>query len=214
MKKTAAPIAFALAALAFAAGEATAQERMVGVKAGYVSANVDEDGVDSRGALGFGAFYRAPLGTSVSVQPELLYMPKGFSMSEDGVDGTWKLNYLQLPVLFQYHFSTNGNLAPRIFAGPAFALEVGCEIEGEESGTSASIDCDEFSDFGLDLGAKSFEFGLVLGAGVDFAAGSMVVTLDGRYDMGLSDALEFEDVSGLKNRAWAFFGGVGFPVGP
>jgi len=198
----------ALFAVGFAgAQEAAAQQNMVGLKGGFVAAELTgdlEDDFSSRTGFGFGAFLQVMVGPNWSIQPEALYLAKG--ASEDGGDGELKVNYLQIPMLVQYHLPTPG-ISPRLFAGPSIAFEIGCDVE--DGGVSA--DCDE-----LDLNTKSADFGLVFGAGVDIPAGGVVVTLDGRYDMGVtnvSDEAEEVDVE-IKNRAWELFAGVGFPFGP
>lgn len=187
--------------------QAAAQQNMVGVKGGFVAAELSgdlEDALSSRTGLGFGAFLQVMVGPNWSIQPEALYLAKG--ASEDGGDGEVKVNYLQIPVLVQYHLPTPG-VSPRLFAGPSLAFELGCDIE--EDGDSAS--CDD-----LGISTKSADFGVVFGAGVDIPAGGVVVTLDGRYDLGVTnisdEAEEFE--IDIKNRAWEFFAGVGFPFGP
>jgi hypothetical protein len=213
MRTTMMVAALALAVGAAGAREAVAQENLLGVKAGFVSANVDEDGADARTSLGFGGFARFGLAPRLSVQPEALYVGKGFGDETDGIDATFELDYLQIPVLLQYHVPVEGDISPRLFAGPALAFNLGCDVSGGDGSTSVSLSCDAFSDFGVDLEARTVELALVFGGGVDIAAGSTTVTLDGRYDMGLSDVLEIEGVSGLKNRAWELFAGVGFPFG-
>lgn len=192
----------------------SAQETQIGVKAGFVSANVDEDGADSRSSFAFGAFAQLPVAPNLSVQPELLYTGKGFAGEADGVDSEFQLSYLEIPVLVQYHFPVEGSVAPRLFAGPTVAFELGCDVEGTDGSVSASFSCDEFADFGLDLTTKSTDFGLAFGAGVGIESGAVTVTVDGRYVLGLTDIFEFEGVSALKNRAWELFLGAGFPVGP
>ena len=194
--------------------EAAAQERLVGVKAGFVTANVDEDGVDSRFSSAFGGFAQLPIGRALSVQPEVLYVSKGFGADVGSVDAEFQLSYLQIPFLLQYHLQTSGTVGPRLFAGPTVAFEIGCDLEGADGSESGSLSCDESSDIGFDLVTSKTDFGLIFGGGLDVAAGTVMVTLDGRYDVGLSDILDFEGESGVKNRAWAFFLGVGFPVGP
>lgn len=201
------------AALA-AARPASAQQNMLGVKGGFVSANVDEDGADSRTTAGFGGFAQLMLAPNLSLQPEALYLGKGFSGSDGGVESTFKLTYLQVPLLLQYHFPVEGNVSPRLFAGPAVAFKLSCDVEGNDGSTSLEFPCEDFQDFGLDLNPRSTDFGLSFGGGIDITSGGVVVTLDGRYDLGLSDVLEFEGVSGLKNRAWEFFAGVGLPLSP
>lgn len=189
------------------AQQAEAQQNMVGVKGGFISSELSGDftDVDSRTGFGFGAFLQVMVAPNFSIQPEALYLSKGAS-EEDG-DGEVKVNYLQVPVLVQYHLPTPG-VSPRLFAGPSIAFETGCDVEDND--VSASCEEDEF------LNTKSADFGLVFGAGVDIPAGGVVVTLDGRYDMGvtnLSDEAEEVDFD-VKNRSWEFFAGVGFPFGP
>lgn len=213
MRKLVIAAALALAAGGAGAGEATAQQQLIGVKAGFVSANVDEDGADARTTFGFGGFVQLPVAQNLSLQPEVLYLGKGFASEADGVDATFELTYVQVPLLLQYHFPVEGSVSPRLFAGPAVAFELACDVSGSDGSTNVSLSCDDFADFGFDLDTKSADFGLTFGAGVDIAAGSATVTLDGRYDMGLSEIVEFEGVSGLKNRAWEFFAGVGLPFG-
>lgn len=198
----------ALFAVGFAgAQEAAAQQNMVGLKGGFVAAELTgnlEDGLASRTGFGLGAFLQVMVGPNWSIQPEALYLAKG--ASEDEGDGEVKVNYLQIPMLVQYHLPTPG-VSPRLFAGPSVAFEIGCDVE--EGGVS--VECGE-----LDINTKSADFGLVFGAGVDIPAGGVVLTLDGRYDMGVtnvSDEPEEADVE-IKNRAWEFFAGVGFPFGP
>lgn len=186
--------------------QAEAQQNMVGVKGGFISSELSGDfaDVESRTGFGFGAFLQVMVGPNFSIQPEALYLSKG--ASEEGGDGEVKANYLQVPVLVQYHLPTPG-VSPRLFAGPSIAFETGCDVE--EGGISTS--CEDAL-----INTKSADFGLVFGAGVDIPAGGVVVTLDGRYDMGvtnLSDEAEEVDVE-VKNRAWEFFAGVGFPFGP
>jgi hypothetical protein len=204
----------ALAATLAAVRPAIGQQTLIGAKAGLVSANVDEDGVDARTGLGLGAFARFGLASTLSLQPEALYVGKGFSGNDGGFESTFKLDYLQVPVLLQVHVPVDGAVSPRLFAGPAIAFKLSCNAAGDDGGTSVEISCADFSDFGLDLDAKSTDFGLVFGAGADIDAGGVVVTLDGRYDLGLTDVLEFQGVSGLKNRAWELFAGVGLPFTP
>lgn len=188
------------------AQQAEAQQNMVGVKGGFISSELSGDfaDVDSRTGFGFGAFLQVMVAPNFSIQPEALYLSKG--ASESGGDGEVKVNYIQVPVLVQYHFPTPG-VSPRVFAGPSIAFETACDIE--EDDVSASCE-DEL------VNTKSADFGLVFGAGVDIPAGGVVVTLDGRYDMGVtnvSDEPEAVDFD-IKNRSWEFFAGVGFPFGP
>lgn len=190
------------------AQEAAAQQNMVGLKAGLVAAELsgDVEDVSSRAGLGFGGFLQVMVGPNFSIQPEALYLMKGASGSDGAEDVDVKVNYLQVPILVQYHIPAAG-VSPRIFAGPSLAFELGCDVE--TNGVESSCETEEIS-------TKSADFGVVFGAGADIPLGGVVVTLDGRYDLGVTnvaeepEGVEFE----IKNRAWEFFAGVGFPFGP
>lgn len=204
-----APIfAVALCALLLA-GAGQAHGQTAGVKAGILSSSLADDpdvGVSSRTGFGGGAWLQWMVGESWSVQPELLYLTKGAS-EEDG-DGEFKPSYLQLPVLVQFHVPLDANLTPRVFAGPSLAFELACDVSFDDE----SMSCEDFG-----TTTKSIDFGLVFGAGVDIPAGSVVVTLDARYDLGLTNIVdEDEDIADLefKNQAWEFFAGIGIPIGP
>lgn len=201
----------ALFAFTFAgAQQAIAQQNMVGIKGGFVAADLNADNVEEAADLssatgfGVGAFLQVMVAPNVSIQPEALYLMKGGK--DDTEDAEIELSYLQVPILVQYHIPAVG-VSPRIFAGPSIAFELACDISVGD--LEASCEDDE-------LNTKSADFGVVFGAGVDIPAGGVVVTLDGRYDLGVSnilDASESEDVS-AKNRSWEFFAGIGFPFGP
>jgi len=64
----------------------------------------------------------------------------------------------------------------------------------------------------------SFEFSLAFGAGAMFDVGSLWFTVDGRYQLGLTNVFEgvnepTRDTSDVKNAGWAFTAGLAFPIG-
>jgi hypothetical protein len=191
--------------------DAAAQQNMVGVKGGFISAELSADDFgdsDSRSGFGAGAFLQVMVAPSFSIQPEALYLSKGGSGSIEDFDTTLKLNYLQVPVLVQYHLPTPGPVSPRLFAGPSVAFEVGCDVEATSGAISVEGSCED-----ADINTKSADFGVVFGGGVDISTGGIVLTLDGRYDLGVTNLDDSPDAD-AKNRAWEFFAGVGFPFGP
>jgi len=197
---TAATLAFVFAA----APQAVAQQNMVGVKGGFVSAKLTGDLGDdlaARSALGVGGFLQVMVAPNISIQPEALYIMKG--ASEDAGDGKVKVNYVQVPILIQYHIPAVA-VSPRLFAGPSISFEAGCDIE--EGGESDSCE-------NQGINTKSADFGVVFGAGVDIPAGGFVVTLDGRYDLGVTNVADEEGVD-VKNKSWEFYAGLGLPFGP
>ncbi len=213
--------------LAFALGPAQldAQGITIGLKAGVNIADlaIDESGTsvstDTRTVVALGPFVEFELGGIFSVQPELLYSQKGASFSEPGIDLTFKLNYIEVPVLLKARLSPPGSpVRPSVYAGPVVGLESKCEVEGSAEGVSANIDCAEFAELSegeVDIQTKSVDFGLALGFGVDIPAGPVVVVGDVRYTLGLTDVNDVTGASALdiKNRAWSVFAGVGIPLG-
>jgi hypothetical protein len=188
-------------------------QNLIGVTGGVVIADVsasDEqqiEGTESRTGAGFGVFYRAMLAPSISVQPEVWYLTKGFEADSVDVSGKFTLNYVQVPVLVQYHLS-QGPVSPRIFAGPALAFESRCKISGSEGSVDVEVDCED-----LDIATKSTDFSAVFGVGADVRASGFVITGDVRYDLGLSNIDDSGADGSLKNRAWGVFLGAALPVG-
>ncbi len=80
-----------------------------GLKAGLNISSLDvKDGVDFDSKAGFhiGGLAHVHLSPHFGIQPEIVYSEQG------GKDGNekWKINYLNIPVLFQY--MTGGGFAP------------------------------------------------------------------------------------------------------
>ena len=109
--------------------------------------------------LGFvgGAFLSFPMGTTLSLQPELLYSQKGGKINGLG----YQLDYVEVPVLLDIQLGGPG-IVPGILAGPAFNSAVSNE--------------------GV-LNVKRSDVGLVLG--VQWILSKFLVS--GRYEVGLND---------------------------
>jgi hypothetical protein len=176
-----------------------------GVVAGFVSSrfsvsNADNDTQQSRSGFVVGATLSMSAGPGLTFAPEALYAQKGTIAPFDGVAVNLAISYFEIPVLFQYAFTTSGDAKPFITAGPDVAFKVGCNA----SANGASITCDsDPEDFG---GLKSFDYGIVIGVGVTYQR----VSLSGRYDMSLANIASDESTSTAHNRALMFVVGVSF----
>lgn len=205
--------ALLLVAAILTPAESSAQT-VIGVKGGIgiASLSLSESSVDfdSRTTFTGGGFATFGLGETFFLQPEVLYAPKGAKGDIEGVSATFALDYIEVPLLVGAGFNVgSGSIQPRVFAGPSVGFEIGCDVSGSEGGTSVSFSCSE-----LELETKSVDFGLVFGAGVAFPLGSVELIIDGRYDLGLTNVNDTDgDDESLKNRAWQFMAGVGFPIG-
>ena len=179
-----------------------------GVKAGigFGTVSFDDEFLSefydgSRTGFIVGGGVNVPVNEMFFVGVELLYNQKGASGSESGIEGTAKLDYIEIPILATFPFAA-GNTRPFVYGGfaPAFAVsrkEV-TEIEG--------LGEDESN---LDEEVKSFDNSLVLGGGVRF--GQMAV--EARYNLGLQNINDTESTVGdAKTRQFSilfsyFFGG-------
>lgn len=190
-----------------------------GLKIGVSSAKLHGDdvgdledlfGEDLKSRIGFsvGGFITFNISEMFAIQPEVLYTMKGLRYEEEIFGETlkvWmKLDYLEIPVLVKIIFPSPGGVNPYLFAGPAVAIKLSAKVKAEIAGESEEEPIEE--------GLKSTDFGLVIGAGVDFgfgASGMGKMTLDVRYSLGLSTISDFEG-DDVKNGAFSLMVGFSF----
>jgi hypothetical protein len=192
------------------AGPLQAQTTL-GVKGGINIANVStnitdiEELVDSKTGFVGGAFATFGLGSLFALQPELLYSQKGFKAEESGAEAQLGVNYFEIPVLLKAQFKL-AMLRPAIYAGPVVSFETSCNLSVLE----VSVECDEDEGF---VDRKTTDWGAVFGANVDFFLGPVMLLLDARYQLGLTNLADSPDVNEeVKNRVWQIMAGVGFTL--
>lgn len=179
----AAAIVVALAAPTFAAGKIG-----FGGKAGISISKItgdDADGLDSRTGFAIGGYLEFPVSPSVAFRPEAMYIQKGAKEDLLGVDMTFELDYIEVPLLLVVKIPTEtGGVTPEFFAGPAIGMNMTAKVSGEYQGDSESIDIDN---------AKSMDLGVTFGGGAAFKVGAAnKLTIDVRYTLGLTKL--FDDV--------------------
>ena len=147
-----------------------------GVKGGVNIANQtsnpdDQAPADSRTGLALGGFVGIPVLPNLQIQPEALFMMKGGEDSQAGSTSTYKLNYVEVPVLAKLGFMNQSPAHPCLFVGPSigFAASSKADVAG------ATVD--------LKDNTKPFDVGVVVGAGLDFQN----VGLDVRYTRGVTN---------------------------
>lgn len=192
-------------AMAAGAGTARADEPRVelGIRAGLNLASVNGDDVsfedvspENRVGFSGGLFAGIRVTPSFLIQPEVLYTQKGARYEAAGEEAVIKLDYVEVPVLLKGRFGSAG-VKPSVFAGPAVAFKVSgkAQFRGEE---------EDVED------VKGTDFGIVLGAGLDLAAGSGAFTVDARYTLGLTTFSDSPDPDDVKNGVWTFSIGYAF----
>jgi len=167
-------------------GTVNAQHVNLGIKAGLNVYTISDDGgtdYNSKTGLNVGFLGHVHLNQRWAIQPELLYSAQGGKFKSSGVDSKLKLDYINLPVLFQYMFD-NGF---RLEAGPQVGFLVGAKAE------SGDVKADVKDQL------KGADFGLGLGLGYIHVPSGWGV--DARYNLGLSDISE-DDNNKLMNRGF------------
>lgn len=187
-------------------------QTVLGFHAGVNIANFGGDDVentDSRTGLNIGASVRFSLAENLGLSLGGGYSQMGTELSEQGVTGKIKLDYLEFPVLLRFAFPSSSNLGLHLYGGAVVGIEAKCEIEGSEGSVSVTADCDE-----ADLDTKSTQFGLMGGAGVDIGiSDSMDLFLDVLYNLGLTTVDGSAEEADVKNRAFTIRAGLAIPLG-
>jgi len=170
---------------------AFAQEFAVGIKGGPNFANINTEqsvGANYENRTGFhlGGFALIR-GEKIGFQPEVLFSQQGSTITYSGKpDLKSNFSYVNVPLVVKLYTIAGINLQ----VGPQFGFL-----------TSAKVNDEELQDE-----LKKTDVSLALGVGWDLPFG---LTLDGRYNWGLSDINENFQGSGapvgdIKNQVWQF----------
>lgn len=173
------------------------RESRVGLKggAGLYSSTVSisfsglsvEETSGSKIGLAAGIFIEKPFSELISGQVEALYIQKGGKESASGSDidldvevgdGKLTLSYIDVPALLKVHIPIKSEEVSPFVYGGGF---VGYLLDATASTDDQSIDALDIKDL-----LKDLNYGLVLGAGVNFGS----ISLDFRYDMGVANILD------------------------
>ncbi|MGB4704314.1 MAG: porin family protein [Candidatus Saccharicenans sp.] len=186
-----------------------------GLKGGLSLANIKSDPPTFEGfewktkqGIAGGASLEIGLIKGFSLQPEILYVQKGAKITAniEGIDITLKANidYIEIPLLLKYNLISGGLTIPSVYAGPFIGFNRKAEFVISAPGYP-----EEREDIKDEI--KSTEYGLVFGVGLTQKLGLFRVTLDARYDLGLSNIYEGEDGPNyIKTRTWLFMAGISF----
>ncbi|MXS70790.1 outer membrane beta-barrel protein [Flavobacteriaceae bacterium W22] len=169
MKKILLGLAIVTSSLSFAQDktESSASATRFGLKAGLNLSSINTDGFKGKAGIYGGIFANIPLGTSVSVQPEVLYNNAGAKV-EGMSDVKLNLDYISVPIMIQY------NIMPELYleAGPQFSAAINKEVKTD----AGSADVKDLF--------RNFDFGVGLGAGYYFTNN---IGITARYAAGLID---------------------------
>jgi hypothetical protein len=194
MKRTLFGMAVALCLGLAGINEAQAQGITLGAQGGYNYAQLsdvptDFESVGDKGSLVLGAFANIQFHPMLFVGVEGLYVERKTELTALGETADFKQSHIEIPA----------------YAGASAAFESKCEVTAE----GATVDC---SDPDVDISTKSALWSAVFGGGLDVALGSIILTGDIRYNLGLSKIVD-EEGEDIKWNSWMFLVGVGFKLG-
>lgn len=148
-----------------------------------------------------------PLGASLGLQTEALVVSAGAQQrtgTGDGID----LTYAQVPVLLRMSLGEAPFVTPHLYAGPYFGLQIRCRID---TGPGDS-DCDDVGG----VNTETVDLGGIVGGGVDFNLGGLILTGGARYGFGVSKVAEFEVGQvreSAKNGSFSVYAGLAVRFG-
>lgn len=158
----------------------------LGLKAGASFATRSDSRPDLNNRTGFaaGLSLPLPLGPIFALQPEALYVEKGW----EGFTNQ-KLTYLEVPLFLRANIPVPG-ISPFGLAGASASFRLSCKTN--------DVDCPS--------GARKTDYGVALGAGVRLG-GLSGLTLEGRYTWGLRNVSDV--TTGLDSKTRSFLALVG-----
>ena len=163
-----------------------------GVRAGFNYTNFyDSEGCKFKPGFQAGVVGDLSVAPAFSIQPAILFATQGCkteysNLASSSSDATTTLNYIQVPVHFQYKVDLSG---PKLFvqAGPFFGYGLG----GKTKAGSNSVDIK----MGGDENLKAIDYGVSGGVGVQF--GHIQVGVG--YLLGLADINNTDFGHSVKN---------------
>ena len=194
-----------VAAVTISASVSHAQGARIGIIGGPNFATLrglDDVDLDKRtGSMG-GLSLLFPLGSAIAFQPEALVVTGGAQPSTGSDDGI-SLTYAQVPLLLRLTPAAGSSISPHVYAGPYFGIRIRCRLEIENQ----DGDCDDVDG----INTETVDIGGIVGGGLDFNLGGLVLSGGVRYGFGVSKVAEFEFDNvreEAKNGLFAIYAGL------
>ena len=147
-------------------------------KVGVNIANItDAVGADPRIGLAAGAEFEYGITDNIGLSAGVLYSMQGAKASEESVDYTLKLDYLNVPILANFYVAKG--LALKLGVQPGFKLS--SKVKGEASGVTAELEVED--------GVKSVDLSIPVGLSYQYQN----IVFDARYNWGVTKIIEDTD---------------------
>lgn len=147
-------------------------------KVGVNIANItDAVGADPRIGLAAGAEFEYGITDNIGLSAGVLYSMQGAKASEESVDYTLKLDYLNVPILANFYVAKG--LALKLGVQPGFKLS--SKVKGEASGVTAELEVED--------GVKSVDLSIPVGVSYQYQN----IVFDARYNWGVTKIVDDAD---------------------
>ena len=149
-----------------------------------------------------GIFFGAGIGP-LAFQTEVLYARMGLKGLATDAQMEYRLDYVQVPVMLKVRVIPAGPVRPVVFAGGygSYLLNAKGVMVTPTGSDSADLD-DVF---------KKFDYGVLGGAGLEFKLPGILLTIEGRYNLGLANiGKDLDEGVSIKNRSIMVLAGIGF----
>ena len=124
-----------------------------------------------------------------------------------GVESALKVDYIEIPLLFKANINAGQAVRPAFYVGPVVSFEASCDVK---VGDLPNTNCDDSEDIGVSR--NKTDWGIDFGGNLDILLGSVVLLLDIRYQLGLTNLNDAPDApnESLKSRTFQIMAGLGF----
>lgn len=147
-------------------------------KVGVNIANItDADDADPRIGLAAGAEFEYGITDNIGLSAGVLYSMQGFKTTEEGVDCTLKLDYLNVPILANFYVAKG--FAVKLGVQPGFKLSSKAKFKG--SGGSKEVEVED--------GVKSVDLSIPVGLSYQYQN----IVFDARYNWGVTKIVDDAD---------------------
>lgn len=164
-----------------------------------------------------GGFMTFAVTKHISIQPEIYYAKKGTKSSESETyngfsyssETEFKLDYIEIPVLLKINIRTKGNFKPVFLFGPYIAHNLKAKMWIKETYEYQGIKDGYEEEYEVPYYFESFDYGVIIGTGMDIKIGSGKLVFDARYSHGLANVFKYVDAV-VRNKTFVFMVGFGF----
>ena len=155
-----------------------------------------------------------PLPSHWSVATGALYAMKGWARVEPQTQdrAVAKLDYIEFPAMLRYEFRNASPVSPFVGGGASLSFRSKCGLSATSAASAQTQDvtCAEVARLDSTFGFHSVDWGALLAGGVAADLGPSRLTLEARYEYGLTDV---QKNNNARSRALALTAGISWPVG-